>query len=109
MPKQHFVYMMSNQSRSLYVGVTNNIYRRWYQHRHGHGGAYCRRRHIARLVYVESCASPLDAIAHEKRIKAWTRAKRVALVATQNPGWVDLAVEWGWRRPPASAGPRRIV
>ena len=108
MPRTYYVYILSNQTRCLYVGVTGDMHRRWHQHRHGAGSTFCRRQHITRLVFIETCSRPVDAIAREKQIKGWARAKKVALVTEQNPGWVDLAVAWGWRDPPASSGPRRV-
>ena len=94
MPRQFFVYVMSNRWRTLYVGVTNNIYRRVQQHRTGSANSFTRRYEIDRLVYVESCNNPNDAITREKQVKSWSRRKKIALIESVNPGWTDLAANW---------------
>jgi putative endonuclease len=87
--RQYWVYIMSNSSRSLYTGVTNDLMRRVAEHRQGQV-AFTARYRIRRLVYFEEGSSATDAIAREKQIKSWTRAKRIALIASINPGWDDL-------------------
>jgi len=89
-----YVYILSNRSRGLYVGVTNDIVRRLREHRRlrrGHTGRY----RIGRLVYVETVEGPRAAIAREKQIKGWRRAKKVELIQQRNPAWNDLAEGWG--------------
>ena len=80
----------------MYVGVTNDLDRRVAEHRAGEGGAFTRRYRAHTLVYVETFESVDDAIAREKQIKGWSRAKKNALVEQLNPSWADLAAE----RPP---------
>ena len=87
--RQYWVYIMSNSSRTLYTGVTNDLERRVAEHRQGQLGFTARYR-IKRLVYFESTNDVMVAIAREKQIKAWTRAKRLALIQSINPGWDDL-------------------
>ena len=94
MARRFFVYILANRSRTLYVGVTNDVVRRVAQHRAGLGSRFTRRYAIQRLVFVESAARARDAIAREKQIKRWSRRKRVALVAEHNPDWTDLAEGW---------------
>ena len=94
MPRQFFVYIMSNRWRTTYVGVTNNIYRRVYQHRTGSANGFARRYEIDRLVFVESCENPYDAISREKQIKSWNRKKKIDLIESSNPGWTDMAANW---------------
>jgi putative endonuclease len=89
----YYVYILSSRSRTLYAGVTNNITRRIAQHRFGHGGFTSKYR-IGRLVYLEPFGNPLAAIEREKQIKGWVRAKKVALIEQENPGWKDLAEGW---------------
>ena len=86
-----YVYILANRSKTLYIGVTNDIVRRLVQHRSGTGSRFTRRYMVRRLVHVESTTNPRDAIAREKEIKRWTRAKKVALVEADNPQWTDLA------------------
>jgi putative endonuclease len=90
--KTLFVYMMSNASRSvLYIGVTNSLVRRIYQHQQGELEGFTKRYRLNRLVYYESFERPGDAISREKQLKGWTRAKKNELIATKNPKWTDLS------------------
>jgi putative endonuclease len=94
MPRQFYVYILANRSRTLYVGVTNDITRRVLHHRAGVASRFTSRYGITRLVSVETTNTPQDAIAREKQIKGWSRAKKVALIETANPSWDDLAKGW---------------
>jgi putative endonuclease len=90
----YYVYILSSRSRNLYTGITNNLTRRVLEHRNGTVPGFTKRYRIHRLVYYESYRDVRDAIAREKQIKAWTRAKRVALIEEQNRRWSDLAADW---------------
>jgi putative endonuclease len=94
MSRTYYVYILANRSRTLYVGVTRNLMRRLHEHRSGMVPGFTRRYRIRRLVYVENASNPSDAIAREKQIKNWTRAKKVALIESANPVWTDLAAAW---------------
>ena len=88
----YYVYLLTNQSGStIYVGVTNDLQRRLAEHQNGEGGEFTARYHVNQLVYVEEFSDVNDAIACEKRLKRWTRAKKNALVESKNPNWVDLS------------------
>jgi putative endonuclease len=89
----YFVYILASATRRLYVGVTNDLTRRVYQHKTGIASRFTRRYGITRLVFVETSGSVLDAIAREKQIKGWLRRKKVALIEAQNPDWKDLGAE----------------
>ena len=89
------VYLMSNVNRRLYVGVTNNLARRMWEHLYGPAFGFTRRYGITRLVYVESILEPLTAIAREKQIKGWMRVKKLALIEAYNPSWENLAERYG--------------
>lgn len=90
-----YLYIIASRSRTLYVGITNNIHRRIHQHRTGQGGFSSRYR-ICRLVYVETVdGGRRAALRRERQIKGWLRAKKVALIVKDNPAWNDLASEWG--------------
>jgi len=78
------VYILSSKSRNLYVGVTNDLERRVYQHVHN-CSEFTSRYRINRLVYFESLPHPMMAINREKQIKAWSRRKKVELVESMNP------------------------
>jgi len=97
MAKQMWVYVLASPSRELYVGVTNDLHRRWAEHQKGKAGSYTTRHRIHRLVFAEQLEGPLAAIAREKQIKSWTRLKRLELVESVNPQWQDLATKWGWQ------------
>ncbi len=93
--KQYFVYMMTNYRQTvLYTGVSNSLERRVWQHKHGTFEGFTKRYKCDRLVHYEEYGEIDQAIAREKQIKGWTRAKKNALVAATNPEWRDLAADW---------------
>ena len=89
----YYVYILSSRSRTLYTGVTNNLARRISEHREGLIPGFTSRYRIHRLVYFERYKNVRRAIAREKQIKGWLRAKKVALVEERNPTWDDLAAD----------------
>lgn len=91
MGKRYFVYMMSNSSKMLYTGVTNDIEARAFQHKSKQSPGFTQKYNLHKLVYVEEYADVGEAIGREKRIKGWLRSKKVALIESVNPGWTDLA------------------
>ncbi|WP_138296653.1 MULTISPECIES: GIY-YIG nuclease family protein [unclassified Clostridium] len=91
----YFVYMLTNPSRTvLYIGVTGDLTRRLAQHRSGETGGFTARYHTHRLVYFEQTTDVRAAIAREKQLKGWSRAKKDALVESVNPLWQDLSASW---------------
>jgi putative endonuclease len=90
-----WVYIMASKSRRIYTGVTNDIERRVREHKLGLIEGFTRRYRINRLVYRERFRYVDNAIAREKEIKSWDRAKRVALIESENPTWEDWSLEWG--------------
>ena len=88
----YYVYMMTNSYRNmLYTGITNDLVRRVYEHRHHlDKGSFTDRYNIEYLVYYESTTDVKAAIEREKQIKSWSRKKKDKLIATQNPNWADL-------------------
>lgn len=92
--KQYYVYIMTNHSGTLYTGMTNNLKRRVYQHRQKLIPGFTWKYNITRLVYYETTQDVRTAIAREKQIKGWLRRKKIALIESKNPNWVDLAEEW---------------
>ena len=92
MPRTYFVYILASESRELYVGVTNDLYRRLFEHRTSlDPNSYTSRHRTFRLVYWESTGDIIAAIRREKHIKRWTRMRRLELVEQMNPDWRDLA------------------
>ena len=94
MDKQYYVYIMSNKTNTVtYTGVTNNLYRRIYEHRNKLGGGFTSRYNIKKLVYYEVYQDTENAILREKQIKRWSRENKVKLVNTRNQDWHDLYEE----------------
>jgi len=87
-----YVYILASRSRTLYVGVTNDIARRLAQHRLAQSG-YSARYRCVRLVFVEAGSNAKAAIAREKQIKNWRREKKIALIQAANPAWDDLSAD----------------
>jgi putative endonuclease len=90
-----WVYIMSNPwSRVLYVGVTNDIIRRVWEHKQRKQAGFTQKYNVTSLVYVEEHAGPGEAIEREKQIKGWLRSRKLALVESANPEFTDLAEGW---------------
>ncbi|MDM3870550.1 GIY-YIG nuclease family protein [Porticoccus sp. W117] len=86
-----FVYILTNHfNRVLYTGITNNLERRLYEHRSGSVPGFTSQYRCHKLVYFEETPSVRSAIEREKQIKSWRRAKKVALIESQNPAWKEL-------------------
>jgi len=96
----YFVYILASKSRTLYTGVTNDLARRVYEHKHKLLPGFTSRYNITRLVYFEATPDVRAAIAREKQIKRWRREKKVALIESANRDWKDLAREWFADEPP---------
>ena len=92
--KNYWVYIMSGRTRTLYVGVTNDIERRTYEHRNKSVPGFTSKYGLDRLVYFEEHADIRDAIEREKQIKSWRREKKVALIKSLNPRWRDVSLDW---------------
>jgi putative endonuclease len=92
--RDYDVYILASPSRTLYIGVTNSLVRRIWQHKEKRSESFTKRYNITLLVYYETFSGPRDAIAREKHLKNWTRAKKIALIETLNPDWLDLSAEW---------------
>jgi putative endonuclease len=89
------VYIVCSRSGTLYIGMTNSIYRRALQHKRGEFEGFASKYHCDRLVYYESFDNVANAIDREKQLKRWSRAKKIALLEAKNPRWEDLAEKWG--------------
>ena len=87
----YFVYIMTNNSGTLYIGVTNNLERRVYEHKQGDTPSFTQRYKTARLVYYESTPDAQSAIQREKQIKSWLRRRKIGLIASINAYWRDLS------------------
>ncbi len=94
MSREYFVYIMTNKSRTLYTGVTNDLMRRVDEHKRKLIPGFTSKYNIRFLVYYESTPNIHIAIEREKQIKGWLRAKKIALIISMNPEWKDLSEEW---------------
>jgi putative endonuclease len=92
--KQYYVYIMTNKSRTLYTGVTNDLERRVYEHKQRLVPGFTAKYNITRLVYFEVTQDVQAAIAREKQIKGWLRRKKIALIESVNAEWADLSIGW---------------
>jgi putative endonuclease len=90
---QYFVYILTNKSnRVLYVGVTNNLERRMYEHRNKMVDGFTKRYNLTKLVYFEETSDVRSAIEREKQLKNWHRDWKIKLISDSNPEWKDLSV-----------------
>ncbi len=93
--KTYYVYILaSKRNGTLYVGVTNDLRRRMYEHKNGIIEGFTKKYSVNRLVYFEDSADVDAAIRREKQIKGWRRDKKIALIESANPDWEDLSKEW---------------
>ena len=93
-PRQYYVYIMTSASRNLYVGVTNDLMRRVYEHKRKRVPGFTRKYNVTQLAYFEETDDITAAIAREKQIKGWRRFKKVSLIHSANPDWKDLSSDW---------------
>src|SRR5262249_50931459 len=92
--KQYFVYIMSNKSRRVYVGITSKLFRRVFQHKNKLLPGFTARYNFDMLVYYEEFSQVASALTREKEIKGWRREKKLKLILAENPDWSDLSLEW---------------
>ena len=91
MPRQYYVYIAANKRNAvLYTGVTNSLGRRMFEHRNRLASGFTAKYRVTKLVYYETFVTAGEAIAAEKKIKAGSRRKKVALIEGMNPDWRDL-------------------
>ena len=90
---EYFVYIVSSRSGTLYIGMTNSIYRAL-QHKSGEIEGFASKYHCNRLVHYESFDDVHKAIGREKQLKGWLRSKKIALIESKNPRWQDFAEKW---------------
>src|SRR5271156_434591 len=93
--RRGWVYILVGRTGTLYTGVTSDLYSRVLQHRKGIKSGFASKYDCHRLAYFEEYGDIRSAIAREKMIKGWTRAKKIALIESLNPEWRDLAKDWG--------------
>lgn len=91
---EYYVYIMTNRSRTLYTGVTNDLERRVYEHKNKLVAGFTSKYNITMLVWYETFPDIQQAIEGEKKIKGWLRSKKIALIESCNPNWDDLSERW---------------
>ena len=92
--RQYYVYVMTNKSHNVYIGVTNDLVRPVYQRQNKLVEGHTKKYNMTMLVYYQATSDIHSAITREKQLKGWDRQKKDALIATMNPRWVDLSMEW---------------
>ena len=92
--KKYCAYIMGSLSGTLYIGVTGNLHKRVFEHKFHCIAGFTSKYHVERLLYWESFDDVHRAIAREKQLKGWRRSKKIALIESVNPHWLDLAREW---------------
>lgn len=92
--RQYFVYIMASLSGTLYIGVTNDLYKRTYQHKNDLIKGFTKKYGCHKLVYFEETSDVESAIAREKQLKSWNRAKKEFIIKKLNPHWKDLSASW---------------
>lgn len=89
--KKSYVYIMSSLSKTIYIGVTNDLKRRVFEHKNPSENCFTKRYHVNLLVYYQRFSDIKKAIAREKQLKGWSRFRKIKLVESVNPGWNDLS------------------
>ena len=91
----YYVYILANKTNStVYIGMTNDLMQRLQEHRNDMIEGFTKTYHVHKLVYYESFSDVEEAIAREKQLKGWRRARKDALIEGKNPTWEDLAGDW---------------
>ncbi len=85
---------MTNRSKTLYIGVTNDLQRRVYEHKNKLLEGFTKKYNLTKLVYYEIRNDISDAITREKQLKGWLRSKKIVLIESVNKNWIDLSEEW---------------
>src|SRR5476649_1409921 len=91
---QHYVYILASRSRTIYIGVTNDLVRRIHEHRVGEGRSFTHKYRVGMLVYFERTANIHAAIEREKQLKRWPRWRKDRLIESHNPDWRDVSADW---------------
>ena len=91
----YYTYILTNwNNKVMYIGVTNNLERRLYEHRNHLADGFTKKYNVYKLVYFESTSDVRAALEREKQLKGWNRIKKNELVQTMNPDWYDLSEDW---------------
>ena len=94
MDNSYYVYIMASLKKVLYTGITNDLQIRVKQHKMGQGSIFTKKYNVNRLVWYEETNDVMIAIEQEKKIKGWSRQKKIDLIENENPEWKDLSIGW---------------
>ena len=97
MERNYYTYIMASVSGTLYIGVTNNLYRRVLEHKQGLVEGFSKKYHCKKLIYFEHTNDVYSALSREKQLKKWRREKKEKLIKTLNFSWKDLSEDIGLR------------
>ncbi|MDR2496361.1 MAG: GIY-YIG nuclease family protein [Tannerellaceae bacterium] len=90
-----YVYILANANNTtLYIGITNNLARRVYEHKMGCNNSFTHKYNVTKLIWYDCFPDPNSAILREKQLKKWNRTWKEKLVCTINPEWEDLSIGW---------------
>ncbi len=92
--KRYYVYILTSNTGTLYIGVTNDLQRRIYEHKCGLIEGFTKKYSVRRLVYYEETTEITEAITREKEIKKWRRSRKIDLIKSMNSEWKDLSDGW---------------
>lgn len=92
--KHYYVYITASNSRRLYIGISNDLQIRLWQHQNGEGSKFAHKYNMTRLVHFEVFEDARQAIAREKQLKGWKRQRKIDLIEEGNPEWRDLSEGW---------------
>ncbi len=92
--RSYCVYIMGSQSGTLYIGFTGNLHKRVFEHKFHQIEGFTNKYDVERLLYWASYDDVHKALAREKQLNGWSRTKKIALIESRNPHWLDLAKEW---------------
>jgi putative endonuclease len=90
--KNYYIYILTNKSNTLYIGITNNLYRRLYEHKNKLVSGFTKKYNINKLIYYEVFDDPESAITREKEIKGWIRKKKIQLIKKVNSNFKELEI-----------------
>ena len=91
----YYVYILTDKRNgTLYIGATNNLEERMFDHKNGTGSIFTKKYKVTNLLHYEETDDIGAAIHREKQLKKWKRAWKIALIEESNPNWIDLAGEW---------------
>lgn len=94
MNKNYYIYFLTNKSNTLYIGVTNNLPKRIFQHKHRLINGFTSQYKLTKLIYFEQYKDINEAINREKELKGWLRKKKINLIKSKNPNFEDLSLKY---------------